>query len=68
MAQPFFSVIIPTFNYASFLKDALNSLKKQSFKNFEIIVIDNFSKDNTEEVVNKYQMKIHYEKFNNSEL
>lgn len=37
---PLVSVIIPTLNRYDYLKDALNDLKKQSYSNFEVIVID----------------------------
>ena len=46
MDQPFFSVIIPTFNQANFLAETLKSLKSQTFKDFEVIIIDNFSNSN----------------------
>ena len=51
MINPFFSVVIPTYNQANFLKKALKSLEDQLFKNFEIIVIDNCSKDKTFKIV-----------------
>ncbi|GAA6184265.1 glycosyltransferase family 2 protein [Aliiglaciecola sp. NS0011-25] len=45
--QPFFSIIIPTFNSALFLYKAINSLMNQSFKDFEVIVVDGLSTDQT---------------------
>lgn len=44
------SVVIPTYNRADSLKNCLNSLKKQIFKDFEVIIVDDGSKDNTKEV------------------
>lgn len=44
------SVIIPAYNYAKFLPDALNSLLYQSFSDWECIIVNNGSFDNTEEV------------------
>ena len=38
----FFSIIIPTYNHALFLDKALKSVVQQSFKNYEVIIIDNF--------------------------
>lgn len=51
------SVIIPAYNYAKFLPDALNSLLSQSFKDWECIIINNGSHDNTEEVAKSYLQK-----------
>lgn len=49
---PFFSIIIPTYNRASRIAVAIQSILGQSFKNFEIIVVDDGSVDNTKEEVN----------------
>ena len=65
MNSPFFSIIIPTYNQAEFLKISLNSIFKQNFKNYEIIVIDNNSKDNTSKIISKYKKKIVYKKIDN---
>ena len=64
--KPFFSIIVPTYNQGHFLKKNLESLFLQSFKNFEIIVIDNYSNDSTKEIVNKYKKKIKYFKIKNN--
>ena len=48
------SVIIPAYNVEKYIEKCLESLKKQTLKNFEIIVIDDGSKDNTKEVVEQY--------------
>ena len=63
----FFSIIIPTYNHAFFLDKALKSVAQQTFKNYEVIVIDNFSKDNTAEIVRKYKKycNIEYKKIYN---
>ena len=62
MKKPFFSVVIPTYNQAKFLKIALRSVFSQTFKNFEIIVIDNYSNDKTQELLKKYKKKNHFKK------
>lgn len=51
---PKVSVIMPTYNRASFLKEALASVLNQSFQDFEIILVNNASTDNTEEVVKEF--------------
>lgn len=51
MAEVFFSVIIPTYNRASLLKRCLNSVINQTYSNWEAIVVDNFSTDDTIQVI-----------------
>ncbi len=50
-----FSVVIPTYNQADFLGDALRSVLKQTCQRFEIAVIDNSSTDHTAEVVESFR-------------
>ncbi len=52
--NPLISVVIPTYNHAHFLKTSLGSVIAQSYSNWEAIVIDNHSTDNTEEVVSSF--------------
>jgi len=54
---PKVSIIIPTYNREKFLTRALNSILIQTFKNFELIVIDDASTDNTEKVLKNFQKK-----------
>ena len=49
-----FSVIIPTYNREQELSKCIESVLNQTYKNFELIVVDNGSTDNTKEVVQKY--------------
>ncbi len=51
MAAPFFSVIVPVFNRASQLRAALDSVRAQTFQDFEIIVVDDGSADDPRAVV-----------------
>lgn len=51
---PLVSVIIPTKNSENVLGDCLKSIKKQSYKNIEIVVADNSSSDNTKEIALEY--------------
>ena len=66
MESIFFSVIIPTYNQASLLEKAVKSVLNQSFKNFEIIIVDNYSDDETQKIVESFQSKkIIYKKIEN---
>ncbi|MCP4653650.1 MAG: glycosyltransferase [Candidatus Omnitrophica bacterium] len=51
MKKPFFSVIIPTFNRGDFLKIAIDSLLSQDFSDFELIIVDDGSNDNTDQII-----------------
>lgn len=64
--MPFVSVIIPTYNHAVFIRDALDSVFQQTFDDFEVIVVDNYSEDNTEDLVRSYNdSRLRYMKFRN---
>ena len=47
------SVVIPNYNGEKFLRDCLNSLNDQSMKDFEIIIVDNGSKDDSVKVISE---------------
>jgi glycosyltransferase involved in cell wall biosynthesis len=57
-ATPFISIIIDNYNYARFLPDAINSALHQDYKNYEIIVVDDASTDNSREVILSYGNKV----------
>lgn len=48
--NPLFSVIIPVYNRSEILKETIGSVQSQGFKNWEIIIVDDGSTDNTAEV------------------
>jgi glycosyltransferase involved in cell wall biosynthesis len=54
MDSPFFSIIIPTYNRAGFIGKTIDSFLKQTFEDFEIIVVDDGSTDNTKEIVSAF--------------
>jgi glycosyltransferase involved in cell wall biosynthesis len=51
MDNPLISIVIPTYNHAALLKEALQSVLAQTYSNWEALVIDNCSSDNTVEVI-----------------
>ena len=57
---PKVSVIIPTYNSAQYLEEAIASVLNQTYTNYEIIVIDDGSTDHTVELLEPYRDKIHY--------
>ncbi|RKX94059.1 MAG: glycosyltransferase family 2 protein [Spirochaetes bacterium] len=61
------SVIIPTYNRANLIKRAISSVARQTFKDLEIIVIDDGSEDDTDKIVqNIADSRIRYKKIDHS--
>ena len=54
MSFPKVSIITPTYNCADYIKDAIRSVFDQTYQNYELIVIDDGSTDNTGEVIKPY--------------
>ena len=63
---PKVSVLIPTYNYAHHLDEAIQSVLDQTYQNFELVIVDDQSTDNTDAVVSKYlqDKRIRYYKMN----
>ncbi len=63
--KPLFSVIIPTYNRANFLKIAIDSVFNQTEKNYQLIIIDDGSTDNTKQLIKNYKnpkLEYYYQK------
>lgn len=54
MNYPKVSILIPTYNYGRFLDEAIQSVLDQTYSDYEVIIVDNDSQDNTTEVIQKY--------------
>lgn len=52
--KPYFSIVIPTYNRANDLKFAIYCILRQSFTDYEIVICDNNSQDNTRDIVKAY--------------
>lgn len=52
--SPQFSIVIPTFNHGHLIRKCLDSLLDQTFTNWEAIIVNNFSSDNTIQVIESY--------------
>lgn len=65
-SSPLVSVVIPTYNHARFLQQALESVRAQTYPNWEAVVVNNYSADDTVEVVNAFgDSRIHLINFHN---
>jgi glycosyltransferase involved in cell wall biosynthesis len=58
--MPHVSVIIPTYNRATYISRAIESILSQSYRDFEVIVVDDGSCDNTKQVVQAYGDRVRY--------
>lgn len=73
MKVPKLSIIIPVYNVEKYIKKCLDSIKEQTMKDFEIIIVNDGAEDNSEEIIRKYQiqnesLKIRYFKKENGGL
>ena len=51
------SIIIPTYNSEKYIEETIESALSQSYKNMEVIISDDNSKDNTMNIISKYKYK-----------
>ncbi len=56
--EPLVSVIIPNYNYGHFLQESIDSVLNQSYKNIEVIVVDDGSTDNSTKIIEAYSQRV----------
>jgi len=55
MNEPLVSIITPVYNAERFLSDTIKSVQNQTYKNWEILLIDDCSKDNSAQIIKEFQ-------------
>jgi glycosyltransferase involved in cell wall biosynthesis len=60
MSTPLISVVIPSYNYARYLREAIDSALGQTYPEVEVVVVDNSSTDNTLDVLRSYGDRIRW--------
>ena len=58
MKKPKFSIIVPVYNTEKYLKRCLDSIKSQTFKDYEVIIVNDGSTDNSSDIISKYSYKV----------
>lgn len=58
MRSPLLSIVIANYNYGRFLEEAIQSVLSQSYDDYELIIVDGGSTDNSVEIIKKYADKI----------
>ncbi|RZJ99396.1 MAG: glycosyltransferase family 2 protein, partial [Flavobacterium sp.] len=53
--KPLISVIVPNYNHGYFLEQRLSSVLNQTYPNLELIILDDFSSDNSNEIIEKFR-------------
>jgi len=61
MKHPLVSVVVPAYNEEKYLPVVLKALKNQTYPNYEIVIVDNASEDNTKKVAKKFKTRVIYE-------
>lgn len=54
MKKPLISIVMPAYNVEKYISDSIDSVLNQEINDFELIIIDDNSQDNTADVINKY--------------
>ena len=55
--SPLVSIVVPSYNHASFIEKCINSILTQDYDNYELIVIDDGSTDNSDEILSRLHKK-----------
>ena len=55
--NPNFSICIPNYNYGKYIGDTIQSVLNQTYQNFEIIIVDNASTDDSIEIIKSFKDK-----------
>ena len=57
--SPIITVYITNYNYGTYIKKAINSVLEQSYKNIDLIIIDDASSDSSKKIIKKYEKYDH---------
>ncbi len=55
--RPYFTIIIPNYNNGEWIEGCINSVLEQTFQDFQLIIVDDCSTDNSKELIAKYDSK-----------
>ena len=58
MKQPFFSIVTPVYNGEKYIEETITSVLDQTIDDFEYLIVDNLSTDNTTNIISKYSSNI----------
>lgn len=58
MENQTFSIIVPVYNVEQYLENCINSVLNQSYRNFQLILVDDGSKDSSGEICDRFAQKI----------